>query len=69
MSVVIDASELGLIGLAYTAGSHVTPGRYRRIDPPGRDVELTAAGRLPASFDGRVALYVKVAPFAAQAVA
>ena len=62
MSVVIDASELGLTGLAYTAGTHVVPGRYRRIDAPGRDVELTQPGPLPASFDGRVALYIKVAP-------
>jgi hypothetical protein len=69
MSVVVDASELGLTGLAYTAGTHVAPGRYVRIDAPGRDVELTAAGPLPASFDGRVALYVKIAPFAAQTAA
>ena len=69
MSVVIDASELGLTGLAYTAGTHVAAGRYRRIDVPGRDVELAQAGPLPASFDGRIALYVKVAPFAAQAAA
>ena len=69
MSVVIDASELGLTGLAYTAGSHVLPGRYRRIDAPGRDVELAVAGTLPASFDGRIAVYVKAAPFAAQTAA
>ena len=69
MSVVIDASELGLTGPTYAAGSHVAPGRYRRIDAPGRDVELTAAGPLPASFDGRVAVYVKVAPFAARTAA
>jgi hypothetical protein len=60
---VIDAAELGLTGLAYTAGARVTPGRYRRIDAPGRDIDLTDAGTLPASFDGRIALYVRVAPF------
>jgi hypothetical protein len=69
MSVVVDASEMGLTGLAYTAGTQVAPGRYRRIDAPGRDVEMAASGPLPASFDGRIALYVKVAPFAAQAAA
>jgi hypothetical protein len=57
---VIDASELGLAGLAYTAGAVVPAGRYRRIDAPGRDVELTASGALPPSFDGRVALYLPV---------
>ena len=69
MSVVIDADEMGLTGLAYTAGSQVPAGTYRRVDAPGRDVELPDVGRLPASFDGRVAIYVKVAPFAAQVAA
>ena len=69
MSVVIDASELGLTGVAYTAGSRVPAGRYRRVDASGRDVEMAEAGPLPASFDGRVALYVKVAPFEAHAAA
>ena len=64
MSVVIDAAEMGLTGLAYMAGAQVPAGTYRRIDAPGRDVELTAPGRLPASFDGRIAIYIKVAPLA-----
>ena len=66
MSVVIDAAEMGLTGLAYQAGAQVPPGTYRRVDAPGRDVELPVGGRLPASFDGRVALYVKVARFMTQ---
>jgi hypothetical protein len=64
---VIDAAELGLTGLAYTAGARVTPGRYRRIDAPGRDIDLPDAGILPASFDGRVAVYIPVAPFTIKA--
>lgn len=62
LGYVIDASELGLTGLAYTAGALVPAGRYRRIDAPGRDVEMAAPGALPPSFDGRVALYLPVVP-------
>lgn len=69
MSVGIDANEIGLNGVAYTAGSHVAAGKYRRVDAPGRDVDLTGGGMLPASFDGRVAVYLKVTPFSAQAAA
>jgi hypothetical protein len=61
---VIDAAELGLTGLAYTAGARVAPGRYRRIDAPARDIDLPEGGMLPASFDGRVALYVRLAQLA-----
>jgi hypothetical protein len=64
---VIDAAELGLTGLAYTAGARVAPGRYRRIDAPARDIDLSDVGTLPASFDGRVAVYIPVAPFAIKA--
>jgi hypothetical protein len=60
LEYVIDASELGLTGLAYTAGAVVPAGRYRRIDAPGRDVELAGPGALPPSFDGRVAVYLPV---------
>jgi hypothetical protein len=59
---VIDASELGLTGLAYTAGAVVPAGRDRRVDAPGRDVELTVVGVLPPSFDGRVAVYLPLVP-------
>jgi hypothetical protein len=62
LEYVIDASELGLTGLAYTAGATVPAGRYRRIDAPGRDVELAAPGVLPPSFDGRIAVYLPVVP-------
>ena len=62
LDYVIDASELGLTGLAYTAGAIVPAGRYRRIDAPGRDVELTDLGPLPPSFDGRVAVYLPIVP-------
>ena len=58
----MDATEFGLTGSAYVAGSWVPAGRYRRIDAPGRDVQLADAGVLPASLDGRVAIYVPTAP-------
>ena len=47
----------------YLAG-HVAPsGRYRRADPPdGRIVELERPDVLPASLDGRVAVYLRVDP-------
>ena len=41
---------------------HALPGRYRRVDAPGRDVELTVIGALPPSFDGRVAVYLPLVP-------
>jgi hypothetical protein len=43
--------------MLYVAGSRAPAGRYRRLDAPGRDVVLAEPGRLPPSFDGRVALY------------
>ena len=63
---VIDASEFGLTGLAYTAGAVVPAGRYRRLDAPGRDVELTVVGALPPSFDGRIAVYLPIVASFAQ---
>ena len=59
--MVIDASELGLAGELYTAGSRVPPGRYRRIDGPPREYVFPAGGVLPPSFDGQVALYMPLA--------
>jgi hypothetical protein len=47
----------------YVAG-HVAPaGRYRRVEPPsGREVVLDRSGVLPASLDGRVAVYRRFEP-------
>jgi hypothetical protein len=59
--VVIDASELGMIGELFTAGSRVPPGRYRRVDGSPREFVFPAGGVLPPSFDGQVALYMPVA--------
>src|SRR5438045_2143221 len=45
----------------YLAGHLAPPGRYRRVDPPdGRIVVLERADVLPASLDGRVAVYAPV---------
>lgn len=42
----------------YTAGQTVPPGRYVRVDEGGgRVIELAATDLLPASCDGRVAVY------------
>jgi hypothetical protein len=57
---LIDATELGLPGVLYAAGGLAPAGRYRRIEGHPREVVLTEPGRLPASFDGRVALYARV---------
>jgi hypothetical protein len=57
---LIDATEFGLPGVLYAAGGLAPAGRYRRIEGDGREVVLTESGRLPASFDGRVALYARV---------
>jgi hypothetical protein len=59
---VIDATEVGLTGVLYVAGSYAPPGRYRRVGPITREVDLPEGGRLPASFDGAVALYARVPP-------
>lgn len=41
------------------AGQHVAPGAYRNVET-GCCIEFEEAGRLPPSFDGRVACYVPV---------
>lgn len=47
----------------FTAGQLVPPGTYVRVDAwSGRRVVLTENGRLPASFDGQVAVYRLAAP-------
>ena len=43
----------------YIAGQHVTAGRYRNVET-GREVCLEHQDFLPASLDGRVAVYVCV---------
>ena len=58
--MVIDASEFGLTGDLFTAGSRVPPGRYRRLDASHREYVLPEGGVLPPSFDGQVALYAPV---------
>ena len=58
--MTIDASELGLSGDLYTAGSRVPPGRYRRVDAAHRELLLPEGGVLPPSFDGQVALYAPI---------
>jgi hypothetical protein len=57
--VLDDAGEATL----YLAGEVVPPGEYVRVDAwPHARVALTREGRLPASFDGRVAAYHRVLP-------
>ena len=58
---MIDASEMGLPGTVHAAGTKVPPGRYRRVDRWGRDLDLPAGGVLPPSFDGQIALYQRLA--------
>lgn len=58
--MAISAEEIGLTGDLYTAGEPAPAGRYRRVDAPRPDFELPPGGRLPASFDGQVALYVRL---------
>jgi hypothetical protein len=43
----------------YVAGQRVLPGRYRQIDCE-REILLEDEDVLPASFDGRVAVYQRV---------
>ena len=48
-------------GRVYLAGQRVAPGRYRRVEPAdGRTIELARWDVLPASLDGRVAVYLRV---------
>lgn len=53
----IDGHELGVVGPVYRAGQVVPAGRYTRVDRWGQIVILRDPDRLPASFDGTVALY------------
>jgi hypothetical protein len=55
-----DTREYGVPGIAFTAGTKVPPGRYRRVGGWGREVELPQGGHLPPSFDGQVAIYVQL---------
>jgi hypothetical protein len=57
---LIDATEFGLAGVLYEAGMPAPAGRYQRIDGAARVVVLEQPGRLPPSFDGRVALYARI---------
>ena len=61
---MIDATEVGMTGVLYVAGSYAPPGRYRRVGASSREVDLPEGGRLPPSFDGSVALYARVPPTA-----
>jgi len=48
--------------LVYVAGHIAPPGRYRRVDAPaGRTIVLEQPDVLPASLDGRVAVYARLA--------
>ena len=58
---MIDASEMGLPGTVHAAGTRVPPGRYRRVDRWGRELEFPEGGVLPPSFDGQIALYQRLA--------
>ena len=47
----------------YLAGRSAPPGRYARVEPSdGRVLILESGQVLPASFDGRVAVYQRLAP-------
>jgi hypothetical protein len=56
----IDGAELGLPSVLYVAGSSPPPGTYRRVSGIPREVEIGPGERLPASFDGSVALYSRL---------
>ena len=62
--MTIDASEIGLSGMVYTAGTRVPPGRYRRVDRWSREIDLPGGGVLPPSFDGQIALYQRLTEIA-----
>jgi hypothetical protein len=66
---MIDGAEFGLSGVLFEAGKPAPAGRYQRIDRAGRDVELCEAGNLPPSFDGRVAVYARLAELVAPGIA
>lgn len=57
LSAVVEDVEIGEI---YVAGETVPAGTYRRLDT-GRTLMLAGPDALPASLDGRVACYVRVA--------
>jgi hypothetical protein len=59
------AAEDFAIGEIHVAGEKVPAGMYRRVDT-GRVVQLVHEDSLPASLDGRVACYVRVARMWAQ---
>lgn len=57
----MDPYELGLgEATIFRAGEMAPPGEYARVDRPGPVVTLAQTDRLPASFDGTVALYSRV---------
>lgn len=62
-----DARDYGVPGIVHTAGTMVPPGRYRRVGGWGREIELPRGGALPPSFDGQVAIYVRLNPAAGAA--
>lgn len=57
---MVDGAEFGLTGPLFSASTLVPAGKYRRIDAPGREIVLSDPGHLPASFDGRVAVYARI---------
>ena len=48
-------------GSLYRAGQYAPAGTYREIDGPRRTIVLYADDYLPASLDGRVACYERIA--------
>lgn len=44
----------------FLAGERVSPGNYRLVGGSGRQLVLEEADVLPATFDGRVACYLRV---------
>lgn len=44
----------------FLAGRRTSPGRYRELST-GRTIDLASEGILPASLDGRVACYIRIA--------
>lgn len=57
----MDPTEVGLSGgTIYHAGERAPAGQYARIDRPGAVVTLTQFDRLPASFDGTIAIYAPI---------
>jgi hypothetical protein len=57
----MDLQRDGAEDELYTAGRSAPAGRYQRVDvAAGRTVVLEREDLLPASFDGRVALYRRI---------